>query len=123
MRALLPLLVALVIPASAQATYRDFRSPSGKIGCAFYSDAETPPLARCDWFGSDDQTVEVGRRGPARLRHVTDSVINPRARVLRYGRTTRFRSLRCRSRKTGITCRSTISGHGFKVSVEKRRLF
>ena len=123
MRVLLALLVGLALPASAQAAYRDFRSPSGKIGCAFYSDAETPPLVRCDWRGSDDQAVQLGERGKARLRHVTDSVMNPDAKALRYGHTKRFRALRCRSRKSGITCRSTISGHGFRVNVEKRSLF
>jgi hypothetical protein len=123
MRVLLALLVALAIPASAQATYRDFRSPSGKLGCAFYSDAETPPLVRCDWRGSDDQAVQLGERGKARLRHVTDSVMNPNAKVLRYGRSTGFHALRCKSRRTGITCHSTVSGHGFTVSAAKRRLF
>jgi hypothetical protein len=123
MRVLLALLVALAIPAGAQASYRDFRSPSGKLGCAFYSDAETPPLVRCDWRGSDDQAVQLGEHGKARLRHVTDSVMNPNAKVLRYGRSTRFHALRCKSRRTGITCRSTVSGHGFTVSAAKRRLF
>jgi hypothetical protein len=120
---LLPLVIGMALPASAQAAYRDFRSPSGKLGCAFYGDAETPPAVRCDWRGSDDQAVRLGERGPARLRHVTDTVMNPEAKVLRYGRSTSFHALRCKSRKTGITCRSTISGHGFSVSVAKRRLF
>jgi hypothetical protein len=123
MRVLLALLVVLALPASADATYRDFRSPSGKLGCAFYSDTEAPAFVRCDWRGSDDQAVEVGETGRARLRHVTDSVMNPDAKVLRYGHSTRFRALRCRSRRSGITCRSTSSGHGFKVSAAKRRLF
>jgi hypothetical protein len=123
MRVLLAVLVALAIPASAQATYRDFRSPSGKLGCAFYSDTETPAFVRCDWRGGGDRGVEVGETGRARVRHVTDTVLNPEAKVPHYGRRTSFRALRCRSRSTGITCRSTRSGHGFKVSVEKRRLF
>ena len=121
--ALLPLAIALAIPASAQAAYRDFRSPSGKLGCAFASDAETPPFVRCEWRGSDDEAVQLEERGRARIRRVTDSVMNPNARVLRYGRSTRFRALRCRSRRSGITCLSTRSGHGFRVSVEKRELF
>ena len=120
---LLLLAVALLVPAGAQAAYRDFRSPSGKLACAFYSDAETPAFVRCDWRGSDDQAVKLRERGRARLRHVTDTVFNPEAKVLRYGHRTRFHALRCRSRRSGITCRSTVSGHGFLVTVEKRTLF
>jgi hypothetical protein len=122
-----PVLIALVavlaFPAAAGATYRDFRSPSGKLGCAFYSDAETPAFVRCDWRGADDRGVQLGESGRARVRHVTDTVLNPDAPVLRYGHRTRFHKLRCRSRRSGITCRSLRSGHGFKVSVEKRTLF
>jgi hypothetical protein len=121
--ALLVIVLALLGPSSADAAFRDFRSPSGKLGCAFYSDAEVPPLVRCDWRGSDDQAVQLGETGRARLRHVTDSVMNPDAKVLRYGRSTTFRRLKCVSRKRGITCRSLASGHGFRVSVSKRELF
>ena len=120
---LIALTAALLCPAVAAATYRDFRSPSGKLGCAFFSDAETPPVVRCDWRGADDRTVEVGVKGRARVHRATDTVLNPDAPVLRYGHRTRFHKLRCRSRRTGITCRSLRSGHGFKVSVEKRTLF
>ena len=124
MRLVLPVLaVALLAPASAQATYRDFRSPSGKLGCAFYSDTEVPPMVRCDWQGSDDQAVELHETGRARVRHVTDTVLNPKARVLRYGRSTRFGKLKCISRRRGITCRSLASGRGFRVSVERRETF
>ena len=120
---LLVLALLVAAPATAGATYRDFRSPSGKLGCAFFSDTETPPFVRCDWRGSDDQAVQLGETGRARLRHVTDSVMNPKAPVLRYGHSTRFHQLRCRSRRTGITCRSLRSGHGFTVNTQKRKLF
>jgi hypothetical protein len=121
--ALLVTAVALLAPASAQAAYHDFRSPSGKVACAFYSDAETPPFVRCDWQGSDDEAMVHGETGRARRRHVTDSVMNPEARVLRYGRSTTYRRLKCISRRRGMTCRSLASGHGFRVSVEKQETF
>jgi hypothetical protein len=121
--ALLVAAVALLAPASAQAAFRDFRSPSGKVACAFYSDAETPPLVRCDWQGADDEAMQLRETGRGRLRHVTDSVMNPEARVLRYGRSTTFRRLKCISRRRGMTCRSLASGHGFRVSVEKQERF
>jgi hypothetical protein len=121
--ALAVLAAALLAPAAADAAYRDFRSPSGKLGCAFYSDASTPRQVRCDWRGGDDEAVTVAVRGRARHIAATDTVLNPRAPVLAYGHTTRFGRLRCTSRRAGITCRSTRSHHGFFVSVERWRLF
>ena len=121
--ALLILVAALLAPAAASATYRDFRRPSGKVGCAFYDDSRVEPSVRCDWRGAGDRGVTVGTHGRARVIKATDTVLNPDAPVLAYGRRTRFRALRCTSRRTGMTCRSTRSGHGFTVSVEKRRLF
>ena len=40
-------LLCLAVPAAAQATYRDFRSPSGKLGCAFYSNSTTFGRLKC----------------------------------------------------------------------------
>jgi hypothetical protein len=121
--ALLVTAVALLAPAPARAAFHVFRSPSGKVGCAFYSDAETPASVRCDWRGADDQAMVLRETGRARLRHVTDTVMNPEAKVLRYGRSMTFRRLKCVSRRLGMTCRSLASGHGFRVSVEKQETF
>lgn len=113
----------LLAPASADAAYRAFQSPSGKIGCAFYSDAETPRFVRCDWAGGNDRAVVVGETGRGKRKKATDTVRDPNAKTLAYGRTTKFGALRCTSRRAGITCRSTRSGHGFTVSVEQQRVF
>ena len=120
---LIVLAAALAAPTNAHAAYRDFRSPSGKIGCAFYSDAETPRFVRCDWAGANDRGLTLTETGKGKRAKVTDTVMNPDAKVLAYGRTTKFGSLRCTSRKSGITCRSKRSGHGFTVSVESQRVF
>jgi hypothetical protein len=80
-------------------------------------------MVRCDWRGSDDEAIVLRERGRARIRHVTDTVSNPDATVLRYGRSTTFRKLKCISRRRGITCRSLASGRGFRVSVQKRERF
>ena len=109
--------------ASANAAYRAFQSPTGKLGCAFYSDAETPRFVRCDWEGGNDRAVVVAETGKGKRIKVTDTVRDPNAKMLAYGRTTRFGVLRCTSRRSGITCRSTRSGHGFTVSVDKQRVF
>jgi hypothetical protein len=120
---LLVSLALLLAPATASAELKMFRSPTGKIGCAFFRETAVPPEVRCDWRGGGDHAVRVGLHGKARRIKVTDTVLDPNAKVLGYGRTKRFHGLRCTSRRTGMTCRSTKSGHGFKVSVEKRRLF
>jgi hypothetical protein len=119
---LLALVAALLAPASARAAYRDFRSPSGKIGCAFYSDAETPRFVRCDWAGANDRGLTLSETGKGKRVKVTDTVMSPQAKILVYGTTTRFGSMRCTSRRTGITCRNKHD-HGFTVSVEKQRVF
>ena len=112
-----------LVPAGADAAYRAFRSPTGKLGCAFYSDAQTPRTVRCEWFGSNDRALTLQERGRARRIKISDTVMDPHATVLAYGRSTSFGKLRCTSRRTGITCRSTRSGHGFVVSVQRQRVF
>jgi hypothetical protein len=112
-----------LVPAAASASYRAFRSPTGKLGCAFYSDAQTPRTVRCDWFGSNDRALTLTERGRARRLRISDTVLDPKARALAYGHSTTFGRLKCTSRRTGITCRSARTGHGFVVSVEKQRVF
>ncbi len=111
------------MPAAASAAYRTFRSPTGKLGCAYYSDTEDPPMVRCEWSHGGDHAITLGETGAARHVHVTDTVMDEGAKVLAYGRTTTFRKLRCTSRTAGITCRSTRSGHGFRLSVQKQEVF
>jgi hypothetical protein len=110
-------------PATASAAYRAFRSPTGKLACAFFSDAETPPAVRCEWSGGNDRAITLRETGKAARVKITDTVMDPKAKALAYGKTTTFGKLRCTSRETGITCRSTRSGHGFRVSVQKQEVY
>jgi hypothetical protein len=112
-----------LVPAGASAAYRAFRSPTGKLGCAFYSDAQTPRTVRCEWRGSNDRALTLEERGKTHRIKISDTVMDPKANVLAYGHTATFGKLRCTSRRTGITCRSTRSGHGFMISVDKQRVF
>jgi hypothetical protein len=112
-----------LVPASASAAYRAFRSPTGKLGCAFYSDAQTPRTVRCEWRDSNDRALTLRQRGRARTIKISDTVMDPKAKVLAYGDSTSFGKLRCTSRRTGIRCRSLRSGHGFVVSAERQRVF
>ena len=120
---LIAIAVLGVVPAAAAAAYRDFRSPSGKLACAFYSDAGTPRTVRCEWDGANDRAVTLGETGKGRRIKATDTIRNPRAKVLAYGHSATFGHLRCTSRRSGITCRSTRSDHGFTISVDKQRVF
>jgi hypothetical protein len=114
---------ALTVPASAEAALRMFRSPTGNLGCMFYSDAQTPRTVRCEWRGGNDRALTLTERGKGKRIRITDTVLDPNAKVLKYGSTTKFGSLRCTSRTTGITCRSTRSSHGFVVSMQRQRVF
>jgi hypothetical protein len=116
-------LLALALPAGASAAFKQFRSPTGKIGCAFESGGGLKPIVRCEWAGSNDRAVWVGRHGHAHHLRISDTVRDPHAAVLRYGHSKTFRRLKCTSRRTGMTCKSLLTGHGFTVSVRRQRLF
>jgi hypothetical protein len=117
------LVIALALPASADATFRQFRSPSGNIACAYSSSGGPGPFIRCDVLSLNDVGFFLKRRGKARRHHVTDTVANPNARVLRYGHTRRFGRYTCKSRRSGLTCKNRRNGHGFKLSRERQRVF
>jgi uncharacterized protein DUF6636 len=123
MRVALAVLILLAFPAGASAAFVQFRSPTGKIGCAFESGGSLKPIVRCEWAGSNDRAVWVGRHGRAHHLRISDTVRDPHAKVLKYGHSKRFHQLRCTSRRSGMTCRSTLTGHGFTVSVQRQRLF
>ena len=122
-RLALAVLVLLAFPAGACATFRQFRSPTGRIGCAFESGGGLPREVRCEWAGSNDRAVILRQRGKARFIKISDTVRDPHAKVLRYGHRRRFGKLTCISRRTGMTCRSRRSHHGFTVSVQRQKLF
>ncbi len=111
-----------------------FESPSRNIGCVIVD-----RTARCDilvrsWkpparpgacphivdFG---QGLMVSRTGPARFVCAGDTSMDPHAPILAYGRTLTRGGLSCSSATTGMTCRSTRTGHGFFISRQGYRLF
>src|SRR5690349_20300649 len=114
-------LAAAAAPASA--AIRTFKSPSGKLGCMFYSDPDVEPQVRCEWRGGNDRAVILDETRKGKRIKITDTVLDPKAKTLAYGKSTKFGKLKCTSRKSGITCKSSRSGHGFTVSVEKQRVF
>jgi hypothetical protein len=122
-RLVLAVAVLLAFPAGASAAFHQFLSPSRNLACAFISGRNTPRQVRCDWRGSNDRAVVLRQRGRAHKVHVTDSLLDSHAQVLRYGHSKRFGRLKCTSRRTGMTCRSLRSHHGFTVSMRRQRLF
>jgi hypothetical protein len=121
--ALLATGVLAAVPAPASAAIRSFRSPSGKLGCMFYSDPDVPPQVRCEWKGGNDRALVLDETRKGKRIKITDTVFDPKAKPLAYGKSTKFGKLKCTSRRSGITCKSSKSGHGFTVSVEKQRVF
>ena len=122
----LALLLALLLPASAQASFVFFQTPSHNIGCVYSS---SPASLRCDirsglkpappkprgcmndWkFG-----YSVDPTGRAHTVCAGDTVFSPSARVVRYGTTWRGGAFACKSSRSGLRCRNR-SGHGFFLS-------
>ncbi|MDA0172499.1 hypothetical protein OJ998_25575 [Solirubrobacter taibaiensis] len=114
---------ATAVAAPADAALRTFRSPTGKLGCMFFSDARTPRQVRCEWKGGNDRALMVNETGKGKRIKITDTVFDPDAKPLAYGKSTTFGRLKCTSRTTGITCKSLRSNHGFTVSTTKQRVF
>jgi hypothetical protein len=114
--------ISLAVPATASATLRAFRSPSGAIGCVYYRDPDTPASVRCDVAGAGDHAWTVANAGRARRIHVTDSALDQQAPVLAYGKTRHFGKIDCTSRPSGMTCRNAAR-HGFTVARQHQKLF
>jgi hypothetical protein len=121
-RVILALALLLAFPAGASASFFQFRSPTGRIGCAFESGGGLKPIVRCEWARSNDRAVWLGVRGRAHRLKISDTVRDPNAKVLHYGKSARFHGIKCTSRRRGMTCRNR-SHHGFTVSVQRRRFF
>jgi len=130
--------VALIVltgsaSASTSSGLKGFQTPSRNIVCGGYTGSQSAWL-RCDIssglkpkptrpkgcefdFGG---TLTLGAKGRAGIGCVSDVVLpNPaRARVLAYGATWRYGPFRCRSTRSGLTCRNG-AGHGFFLSRER----
>ena len=114
---------AAAVPVAAEAALRAFRSPTGNLGCMFHSDADVPRQVRCEWKGGNDRAVVLNETGKGKRIKTTDTVFDADAKPLAYGTSTTFGRLKCTSRESGITCKSSRSKHGFTVSVQKQRVF
>lgn len=114
--------------------YIAFRSPTGNIHCAIMTgdwasarcdmDQLTPSYRNRPYDCEQDwgDAFEVGARGGGYLPCHGDTVSDPSAFMLGYGRSVSLGPFTCTSRKTGMTC-TNAQGHGFQISKARQKLF
>jgi len=111
-----------------------FESPSRNIGCVILDGTARcdiltrswkPPArpSKCPHIVDFGQGLMVSVTGPARFVCAGDTSMDPQAPILGYGHTLSRGGLSCSSATTGMTCRSTRTGHGFFISRQGYRLF
>jgi Family of unknown function (DUF6636) len=129
--ALVGAVLVLAVPNAFGASGADtFRMPSGNIFCAYEHYNFAPTSLRCEIrsrikprpprpASCGDAVWGEGysmlRRGPAHVLCITDTIYDPKAKVLRYGTTYRYGVFRCTAKTTGLRC-VNATGNGFFLS-------
>ena len=127
--AVLALGMGAAATSSASAAIVSFQTPSKRIACIVVDgrsircdgpDRRPGPTPRsCDLdYGGAFAMRQTGRS--ARICR-GDTALNPRAPVLRYGRTFGRFGFTCTSRTSGLTCRNR-SGRGWFISLQRSYL-
>ena len=117
------LTAALLAAAPAQAATRSFTTPSRQIGCLVSTGARAgDTFVRCDPLFLNDRGYTLSATGRGRTIRISDTVFDPKAPVLAYGRRVRLGPFSCVSRRTGLTCRNRRD-HGFVISRQRRQTF
>jgi hypothetical protein len=111
---------------------KNFTSPSGNIGCVVdttsarcdvrdhvYTAGLRPSNCDLDWGDS----LQVNDKGLVGWVCHGDTVFDPAAQALPYGKSSQKGSIVCASADTGMTCTQGPSGHGFLISRERYRIF
>lgn len=124
-----------VAVARASATFTAFQMPSKQIACMYSRGGGEPTQLRCDVAN----VVNVPKRpascgldyghafGLSATKRATrlcagDTVLDPGAPVLAYGKTKHYGPFTCTARTSGLRC-STRAGHGFVLARQKQTLF
>ena len=114
-----------------------FRMPSGNIFCAYEHYDFAPVDLRCEirskirplpprpascrdaaW----GEGYSMRQRGPAHVLCITDTIYDPKAKVLAYGTTRQFGVFRCSSSAAGLRC-VNATGNGFFLSKQHSYTF
>jgi hypothetical protein len=124
--------LALLLAASSL-TF--FQTPSKGIACAYSHGGGQPSYLRCDVDGvvappKRPRACELdyggafglGVRTRAERLCVGDTVRDPHAKTLAYGKARRYGPFTCTARTTGLRC-TTRAGHGFVLARERQKLF
>ena len=118
-------------PASGASGATTFRMPSGNIYCAYEHYSFAPIDLRCEIRSGvkplppHPQTCNADWGAGYAMRQtglpyvlcISDTIYDPKARVLAYGTTWRGGAFTCTSKTTGLRC-TNRSGHGFFLSRE-----
>jgi hypothetical protein len=126
---------ALPGAASAGDSLVAFQTPSKGIACVYSHFSGEQPALRCDVarvtappakpasceldYGS---AFGLSATGTGRRLCAGDTVLDPKAKVLAYGKTRTLGPFACVSRTTGLRC-TTHAGHGFDLSRRRQKLF
>jgi hypothetical protein len=112
---------------------RQFRTPSGNIGCAMTGAGARCDIRKRDWaplprpaacskevdYG---QGLQIGRVGQASFVCAGDTTLEPGTSALSYGTASRVGGSECISRSDGVTCVNQ-AGHGFFISIQSYQVF
>jgi hypothetical protein len=106
-------------PSAGSAT---FQSPSGNIVCRIEQSHVVAGggIAACLVRSSQQGAIVQGGKG---LRLGSGTITNPTGRILAYGNSLKIGAFGCSSTPAGMTCRNSITSHGFFASRAKVRLF
>jgi hypothetical protein len=130
--------LALAVPgAGAGATIGvdAFTTPSRHIACMYQHLLADKAELRCDVDGvahrpkrpascklDYGEAFGLTATGRARRLCVGDTVRDPKAKILNYGKTKHYGPFTCTSKPSGLRC-TTKAGHGFELSRERQKLF
>lgn len=110
-----------------------FQSPSGNVGCYIGSHGVRCDIAERDWaqpprpvdcpaFLSSGQGLQI-QDGVSSVVCAGDTALFDGADTLPYGTAIRFGTVQCDSNELAMTCRDTVTGHGFSLSRQSYQLF
>jgi len=139
---LMAMMMVLLAPAGARAaattaatTLTAFQTPSKHIACMYSRGGGQPAELRCDVAGvrtppkrpascALDYGTAFGLKATGRATRlcVGDTVLDPKAPVLAYGRTRHYGPFTCTAKTSGLRC-TTRAGHGFALSRQTQKLF
>lgn len=130
--------LVLAVPNAFGASGADtFRMPSGNIYCAYEHFSFAPIDLRCEirtkvrplppkpascGDAAWGEGYSMRQRGPARILCISDTVYDPKAKVLAYGTTRQFGIFRCSSSAAGLRCVNS-TGDGFFLSKQHSYTF